>query len=696
MPQAGSDDQVLALVQVWSQQIPEKVDERWWRNQLGRARDEEAALRRSRSLLTDGATPGRPIDQWDPHDLEVHPAGPAADGRARDTTAVLPGYVRRAHDEVLDEAVRAVGHGRSRMLVLVGTSSTGKTRACWEAIQPLAQQDWRLWHPLAPTRVEGALEDLGRVQPYTVIWLNEAQHYLGDTGTKERVAAALHTLLTDPARMPVLILGTLWPEHKLTFTGLPAPGEKDLYSRVRELLAGRTLAVPDRFTPEELRAASLLAKDGDRLLADTLTRAHTDGRVTQDLAGAPELLRRYEDSTPAARALLEAAMDARRLGIGLHLPQAFLTEAASDYFSDHDYDHLTGNWAAAAYRELALPVHGKHAPLFPIATRPERSVPGSPDPSASLRQSASPVLRLADYLEQHGRTSRQALCPPASFWHAAYTHLIDPADQFRLARAARARWRFRWEHHLLGRAARSGHIPALIHLAEIQRDAGERERAESLYLRAADAGDDFAMVNLVGMWREAGNRERAEALALQGAGHGYALFCIAGDRERAGDWAGAEAFYLRAADAGDAHALFYLAGIREEAGDQAGAEVLYLRAADAGDAHALVRHAEVLEKAGDQVGAEALYQRAADAGQFHALVRLVGMREEAGDPSGAEALALRNATAGHTDPLVRLVEMRATAGDPGGAEALALRNATAGHTDPLVRLVEMRATAGDP
>lgn len=66
------------------------------------------------------------------------------------------------------------------MVVLVGTSSTGKTRACWEAVQPLADKGWRLWHPFDLTRADAALEDLKkRVQPRTVVWLNEAQHYFG-------------------------------------------------------------------------------------------------------------------------------------------------------------------------------------------------------------------------------------------------------------------------------------------------------------------------------------------------------------------------------------------------------------------------------------------------------------------------------------------------------------------------------------
>jgi hypothetical protein len=50
---------------------------------------------------------------------------------------VLPPYVRRDHREALAQAVAQAAAGRSVMAVLVGGSSTGKTRACWEAVHQL-------------------------------------------------------------------------------------------------------------------------------------------------------------------------------------------------------------------------------------------------------------------------------------------------------------------------------------------------------------------------------------------------------------------------------------------------------------------------------------------------------------------------------------------------------------------------------
>ncbi|MFJ1847660.1 hypothetical protein [Streptomyces sp. NPDC088146] len=227
--------------------------------------------------------PGTLIDQWTPYDLEVHPAGPAMSrARSGPQQRILPGYVRREHDHVIAEAVNAAVAGQSRMVVLVGSSSTGKTRACWEAVQPLAKAGWRLWHPFDPTRAEAALAELEHVRPQTVVWLNEAQHYLGDARAGEQIAAAVHSMLTDPGRGPILVLGTLWSEYARKYTALPAAGNADPHSRVRELLAGRTLTMPEIFNTSALSAATQLAKDGDQLLAEALTRASGSGRVGLD------------------------------------------------------------------------------------------------------------------------------------------------------------------------------------------------------------------------------------------------------------------------------------------------------------------------------------------------------------------------------------------------------------------------------
>jgi tetratricopeptide (TPR) repeat protein len=505
------------------------------------------------------------------------------------------------------------------MLVLVGSSSTGKTRACWEAVQQLAGQGWRLWHPFDPTRAKAALEDLHRVGPHTVVWLNEAQHYLGDRTAGEQIAAAVHHLLTSPECGPVLVLGTLWPEYAQRYTRVPAPDEADPHSRVRELLAGRIVHVPDAFDNRTLASARALADNGDQLLADALTRAHArgDGRVTQDLAGGPALLERYRTSSPAARALLEAAMDARRLGVGLHLPQAFLTDAAPDYLHDTDWNQLPDDWAEQAYAELAQQVHGKQAPLSRVTPRPQRRPPGPSTPAKMPpARTAGPVFRLADYLEQHGLLTRRALCPPASFWHAAHTHLTNPDELNSLADAAESRYRLQWAYHLGHRAADHGSTSALIHLALVREADREWDTAEGLLRQAIHRGDPRALVDLARVRLKAGDRDEAERLTWQAVDRGNprALLDLVTQLKLTDDRDGAERLAREAADRGHPLAPLRLAEKRERERRWEELERLMRQPADHDHTYRPHLLAEERERAGDRDGAERLAREAADLG----------------------------------------------------------------------------------
>jgi hypothetical protein len=393
-----------------------------------------AAGRPGRSL-TELAAPAAAFD------LEVHRAFVPEDGDGG-ALPVLPPYLSRVHDRTLAAVVGNAVAGASGTGVLVGGSSTGKTRALWESLAALRGQpvEWRLWHPLAPSRPEALLAGMPDVGAHTIVWLNEAQEYLTDPVLGERVAAGLRALLRDPDRAPVLVLATLWPAH---WQRLTARRDPDAHAQARALLEeGTRIRVPDSFTAAD--TSVLAAAGNDPRLRRARDRA-INGEITQYLAGVPVLLERYEDAPADARALLDAAIDARRLGWGMDLPTAFLADAAPGYLTQAEWDRYGERWPVAALEDTDEHRGGFPGPLTRV--RPRRQ----PRESAPLDR---PACRLADSLEQHGRRSRADTFPAETFWTASMVH-ADPSTLIALAESARVRGLYRTQVQLFATAALS-------------------------------------------------------------------------------------------------------------------------------------------------------------------------------------------------------------------------------------------------
>ena len=391
---------------------------------------------------------GWPLDEMtDPFVLEVH--RPVHPDDAPPELPLLPLYVMREHDEALGQVAGAAADGRSGIAVLVGGSSVGKTRACWESLALLRDQDppWRLWHPIDPSRPEAALRQLPNVGPRTVVWLNEAQYYLETPdGVGERVAAGLRELLRDAARSPVLVLATMWPSFWARLTARP-PGGPDPHAQARELLTGSDINVPATITPAELQRLREL----NDVRLDQAAEGAREGQVIQFLAGAPELLARYRNAPPEPKALIHAAMDGRRLGMRPALPHTFLETAAPGYLTDDQWDTIADDWMEQALAFTAAPCKGVRGPVTRIRPRPDRTVPG-------LSTGARSFYWLADYLDQYGRHSRHNVVLPASFWMAARE--ADPGDLNSLGDAARDRDLFRDAGQLYKKACSHGDATA--------------------------------------------------------------------------------------------------------------------------------------------------------------------------------------------------------------------------------------------
>jgi hypothetical protein len=331
---------------------------------------------------------GLPVREWQPVDLGVHQVvggGP------------MPAYVRRPHDEllraVLDPAVPA-----SRLVVIRGGSSTGKTRAAYEAVATRLA-DWRLDYPVDATALSARLDD--GIPARTVLWLGELSQYAdadGGPSVLGRVADLLHS-------EGHLLITTVWPQHWTTYIAATraGPGPADPAGTAGRLLKplpeltgndparidparGGVIDVPDRFTAAEM---ATVAATGDPVLTEAAAAASgagQEGQVTQYLAGVPDLLRHYDGpgGDLYGQAIITAAMDAARLGHASPLPAVLLQEAAIGYLADTQRTKDIASWRDTALAWAAKELNGAVRALQPIPPPASTGVAG---------------YRVADYLD---------------------------------------------------------------------------------------------------------------------------------------------------------------------------------------------------------------------------------------------------------------------------------------------------------
>jgi DNA-binding transcriptional ArsR family regulator len=426
--------------------------------------------------------PRRPAGQWTPAELGVHQViagGP------------VPAYIRRPHDEQL-RAVLDPATEDSRWVVIRGEALSGKSRAAYEAVTDLLA-DWPLEY--LPTAAALAARLEAGIPPPAVVWLGELRHH-ADADGGAAVLDRLDDLLEDDG---YLVIATIWPGYWDSYTAAAAAG---LGAGEPAAVVGRLLApldklaeynpadhdpayggfvdVPPRFTPAEVSAA---ADAGDPVLAAAAAAAGPDGEVTQYLAGARDLLARYD--APGADsygwAVITAAMDATRLGHASPLPATLLRDAAAGYTTSR-----SGSWDA---------VFGSGWALQPVTTAAGTGTAG---------------YRVVDYLDQHGRRTRGDQLGPASLWDALAAHAAGASDLGRLAQAARDRGLYRHAATLWTKAAASGRADAAIKL--ITHLGALAEPAETAHAARWAVGQ----VSLDDPWYVAG---LVRALSAAGAAH---------------------------------------------------------------------------------------------------------------------------------------------------------------------------------
>ncbi|GGU14726.1 hypothetical protein [Streptomyces lateritius] len=519
IPQARSDDQAVALAALYAAWAGVPPPGRELRDLLEQARDEEERRRRE-----GGAVPPpvghRIVREHTAGELEVSEASPpgrpepaARLSRTPSPTRSPVGsptpYLTRDHDRALREYLTSAAAGGSSVLaVLTGDSSTGKTRAMYEAVREVAPDHRLLRPPSARSLLTLLAED--EVRDGCVLWLNEFQRILHDREGDEAAVELTEVLQRQPG---IVAVATLWEDpywRDFTVQGLP----RDPSRHTRSLLTGahaRRFRVPRELTADERARWRKLAHDsGDARLTAAGGAGAADGQVVQHLSGGPELLDAYLSGpgghfTSREHALVTVALAARRLGHQAPFPEQLLAAAADGDLAPHERASRA-DWAGPELDALTGGVRsdGSRADIRRTLT-----------PLRALRESAGapPGYEPADYLLQHTARPRRGREGSAALWEALVRHTKDLEDLHRLQAAAWKRGLFRYALRLDRRAAIAGTSDACVRI--VQRTARHPDAARAAAWAAAhvDVSDVPAVARLFPALLASGFQASVDALA---------------------------------------------------------------------------------------------------------------------------------------------------------------------------------------
>lgn len=497
--------------------------------QAARSEGRSRSARAGRAQRTQGVplptpAPDRKVQVWTAGQLGVH-AAVAGERRCGGDEFVLPTYVPRAHDEQVRNWLRMlVEGGGTQLLMLRGGSCTGKTRTAFEAVREV-MPDWRLVYPKTAQAVVELLSGVPLAER-TVLWLDDLHRLLAESAGKQ-AAGLLRELLDQPG--PVAAVATIWPDNYKALVSTPLAGQADRYSQARSLLVrGSTVVVPDAFTGEAWEEF-MRRSAADASLSAVAAPAGEGGSVAQLLAAGPELMEHWQQAPQIyGKAVISAAIDARRLGTRAPLPEVFLQHAATGYLTPRQRAEADpSSWFRDALDYACRPIKQVTSALQPV-------------PHPTGMGPLPGVVDLADYLEQHAGALRWDCVPPATFWDAAQQHLDTGEDLDRLAMQAFSRGRFRMSRALYLRAHEQGSADAVEGLCFTYTETGRiltAEGREELVVLARDADDHgYSLWYLGSTLASIGSNESDEelcALAAEllaesfDAGHADAAFCLA-------------------------------------------------------------------------------------------------------------------------------------------------------------------------
>ncbi|MEV5856927.1 tetratricopeptide repeat protein [Streptomyces anulatus] len=434
-------------------------------------------------------------------------------------------------------------------MLVVGDSTAGKTRACFEALRAQLPE-YRVVAPAGGPDLLTAVEVIDRTAVRCVVWLDDLESCLGPDGLEPG-------LLAELIRLRIPVLATMRHQQFETFAA-PKADYGTSTEHARTATAGaRVLRQLDPIELDRIWTPSELERAGeteDDRITDALAH-HGPHGLTEYLAAGPALFQEWHRAArpgghPRAAALIAAAVDLARTGLHPPYPLDLLTSAHEPYLTAAGGPFLRPEPLDAALEWATRRRQGVTSMLVPTQ-----------DPNA---------WDVFDYLTDHTHTT-----VPDTTWHTALQHTTDPDELLTLGFHAHKAAPVIAEN-IYRLAADAGHTGATANLGNLLAEAGRTDEAEAAFRLAADAGHTGATANLGLLLAEAGRTDEAEAafrLAAD-AGHTGATINLGLLLAEAGRTDEAEAALRLAADAGHTGATANLGNLLAEAGRTDEAEIL--------------------------------------------------------------------------------------------------------------------------
>ncbi|MDP9865596.1 MULTISPECIES: hypothetical protein [Streptosporangium] len=349
------------------------------------------------------------------------------------------------------------------------------------------------------------------------------------------------------SKIPVIIIGTLWPEFYTAYTRDAILNLESNLGFERELMRlAEVVHIGDSLSDRETERARQAAKT-DRRIRESL-RSHDYG-MTQFLAAGPLLIDAWKSADRYASALLHAAISVSLLGIRTPLDLEMIKSVAITNITGRALALAKPDWFDVALSYCTEPLRGAASLLEPVAT--------------DLGKITG--YKVADYVLQSASMEPRYSRITEGAWQYLATHIVELNDLRRLAQAAEIRLIYSIALPLRRKLSELGRRGDLLALAMLLAKQDQKEDATELLwsnvkpqdynesLKLADLLIEKRDIERLALLADSGNEHIADELAkwLKSIGNIRDL----ARRADAGDGKAAEHYYQLLVDQGNIDTL---------------------------------------------------------------------------------------------------------------------------------------------